>query len=131
MPMSPLALAAALGLAWLAASGPACAADGSRPRQVEVGTGSSHEQCALLRSDQELWYSFRSSGALDFNIHYHRGAGVRYAVDLRARASHEGTFRPPRTEVYCLMWENAIGPAVSLSYQFRVQGSPGPAAPMR
>jgi hypothetical protein len=108
------------GLLSTAACFPVLAGDALQGKQVEVRAGGIQEECAPLDSGQALWYQFQSSESLDFNIHSHRGSRVHYSVDQRGVRKGEGTFRPDRKEVYCLMWGNPGRSSATLQYQFRV-----------
>ncbi len=79
---------------------------------VEVATGNFDERCLKIATGQVIRWCFTASGAVDFNIHRHRGSEAFYPVrrDNVERAS--GSFRTGVTEDCCLMWTKKGSAAV-------------------
>jgi hypothetical protein len=64
------------------------------------------ELCAALKRNQTVNWQFRTSTAMDFNIHYHVGERVEYP-DKREGVSHaNGSVTAKVDQSYCWMWIN-------------------------
>lgn len=64
------------------------------------------ERCLTLAAGESIRYRFRASAPIDFNVHYHRGNETYFPVKRRAARELESTFKAPRADGYCLMWEH-------------------------
>jgi len=63
-----------------------------------------HEACMRMEKDEKRRYSWKSSGAVDFNIHYHEGPEVFYPVKRDGMRGDGGTFTAKVATDYCWMW---------------------------
>ena len=98
------------GLAALAASGTLLAAEStsSSSSSAAVATtlvpGKPYEACMTLGAgDQRRWY-FKADGPVDFDIHYHQGDEVAYAVKRDRMRGDGGTFVAKSAQDYCWTW---------------------------
>ncbi len=87
---------------------------------VIVQPGHFEEPCFPMAAGERLEYGFTSSGAMDFNLHYHEGSGVHYPVRLKAVRAHSGDFVAESGQTYCLMWSNRGRTPVELDYHYRL-----------
>jgi hypothetical protein len=87
---------------------------------VTVPANKAHEDCFKLALGQPVDFAFKSSVAMDFNLHCHEEGEVIYPIDLKGVSEHSGTFVADREQYWCLMWENKSSREVSLSYEFTV-----------
>jgi hypothetical protein len=51
-----------------------------------------HEECVRMEAGDKRMYHWKSSAAVDFNIHYHRGTEVFYPVKRDGMRGDGGTF---------------------------------------
>ena len=113
---------AAVMIACLVAAGPAGAEEARAPeasaKSVKLPANEFHEECMELAVGQRLGYSFRSTAPLDFNVHYHRAGKVYYPIRKRGVSALGGSYRPTRSDGYCLMWKNAGRKPAELKYRF-------------
>ena len=86
-----------------------------------LAAASFHEECFDLSPDQVLAYSFKSTAAVEFNIHYHEGKSVLSPVSEKDISLLQGTFRPDQTRHYCVMWSNPRSEPVPLDYRLQVK----------
>ena len=93
-------------------------------KTIELPAREFHEECLELTRQQQLYYVFRSTQPVDFNIHYHRGNDVFYPVRLKKVRRSKSAFSPRRDDGYCLMWTNAARSSVKLEYQLSVRAAP-------
>src|SRR5258706_15081221 len=63
-----------------------------------------HEECQRIAQGESRRYDWRADAPVDFNIHYHRGNDVIYAVKREAIPAANGTFTADTAEDYCWMW---------------------------
>ena len=63
-----------------------------------------HEECVRLEAGDKRMYHWKSTAAVDFNIHYHRGDEVLYPVKRDGMRGDGGTFVAKTGEDYCWMW---------------------------
>ena len=84
-------------------------------QQVELPGGTPHEQCMHVTAAQTLSWHFTSSAPLAFNVHFHEGAAMHHEV-MHTGTQHSGRLVPEHAQVYCVMWSNESGQAVSLRY---------------
>jgi hypothetical protein len=87
------------------------------PFSVGVPPGGFEEHCLQLAAGERVHYRFSASGAVDFNLHYHRGEAVFYPVRKAQVRRHVDDFTAPHADAYCLMWESKATDAV------RVEGA--------
>jgi hypothetical protein len=105
------------------AAGPTAAQEAGAPparssQTINLPANEFHEECMELAASQRLGYSFHAAAPLEFNIHYHRDGKIRYPVLKKGVATLAGSFRPTRSDGYCMMWRNPGKQAVALDYQF-------------
>lgn len=83
------------------------AAGGAGPFSRVIAPGGFEERCVRLQAGEAVVYCFTADGALDFNIHHHRGRDVFYPVRRPdVREAGPARFSAPAEDDYCLMWEN-------------------------
>ncbi|MDJ0950819.1 MAG: hypothetical protein QNJ94_18055 [Alphaproteobacteria bacterium] len=75
------------------------------------------ELCFNMRARDRLLYRFRSDGPLEFDIHYHDGLAIRYAVQPTAVTVRTAQIVAEARREYCLMWLNRSPAQASLRYQ--------------
>lgn len=82
-------------------------------KRTMIEPSRAYEECIELQHGQKMRYSFRTSGPVDFNIHYHGEDTVHYPVSRNDITSWRGTLNVNEQEYYtdeqeyfCLMWEN-------------------------
>ena len=83
----------------------------------QVQPEKSHEICLQLMSKETLHYSFNSTAALDFNLHYHMGKHIAYPVKLHEIKQHSSSFTAKVTHTYCLMWRNKSDKVIQLDIE--------------
>jgi hypothetical protein len=81
-------------------------ADGSFVHQATVAGGKVIELCAKLPAGQRVRWSFESNAPAEFNIHYHEGREVVYAVQPTPVSSGRDTLLAASAQDYCWMWRN-------------------------
>jgi hypothetical protein len=70
------------------------------------------EVCGPLQQGQVIDWTFQSTTALDFNIHYHEGDEVVYPARQKGTTELAAQLVIPLDQTYCWMWSNlADGPA--------------------
>jgi hypothetical protein len=79
-----------------------------------------HEDCVKLEPGDSISYSFKASGPVDFNIHYHEVGKIFYPVLKKDTAAEQGRFSADKEEFYCLMWTNIQRNPVHVSYTYKV-----------
>ena len=105
-PMSRLhaGLAALAASAALLAAQAASSSSSSAAVATTLAPGKPYEACMTLGAgDQRRWY-FKADGPVDFNIHYHEGDKVTYAVKRDGMRGDGGTFAAKAAQDYCWMW---------------------------
>jgi hypothetical protein len=105
--------AALLSLA-LAAALPSIAQD-ERPIRLTIAPGKVGEVCMPLDAGDTLAWHFKSSAAVDFNLHQHLGKDVLMPVDRKAIAEDRAEHRVDRKNEWCLMWTAPAGQQVAVS----------------
>ena len=94
-------------LLMLFAAAPALAKDGKdpwKPFSFTLEPKQVHEECMPLAQGDKRRYHWKSSAAVDFNIHYHRQTEVFYPVKRDGMRGDGGTFNAKSAEEYCWMW---------------------------
>ena len=94
----------ALLLALLVA--PALAGDDVGPYAFTLSGKAFDERCLTLAAGESIRYRFRASAPVDFNIHFHGDNGTFFPVKRGAVREVDSTFKAPRADGYCLMWEH-------------------------
>lgn len=97
------------------------AADAAKESEkILLAPGQAHEACLLMEPTDKLHYAFTASDKLSFNLHYHVGAEVKFAVpEQPSVAMKEVLPAPTETRTYCLMWTNKAAQAVELSLEYQ------------
>lgn len=97
-------------------------------KKIVIEPFRSYEECVEMLSHQVFKYSFRSSKALDFNLHYHGDDKVHYPVSKKEILSFSGElicdeqeFYSPGQDFFCLMWVNNSTSKVRLTVEFEVR----------
>ena len=106
-----LSLRAVLAAVLAAIAGASAAGDAFR---LTIGAGKFDEHCLKIEAGRTIAYRFVTDGAVDFNIHHHRGKEVLYPVRRPATKGADATFRAESSDEYCLMWENQGAAAVTV-----------------
>ena len=70
-----------------------------------------HEECQRLEAGDKRTWHWKSSSAVDFNIHYHRDKEVVFPVKRDAMRGDGGSFTAKTGEDYCWMWTARNSPA--------------------
>ena len=81
------------------------------PLAFTLEPGKVHEECMRLEKGDKRRYHWKSSSAVDFNIHYHQGPEVFYPVKRDAMRGDGGTFTAKIAHEYCWMWTARAQPA--------------------
>jgi hypothetical protein len=87
--------------------------------KAEVPAGQFVEVCGALEKGRSVKWSFQSSEALNFNIHYHMGQETHYPVKLAAVRAADRTFRVEAEQPHCWMWSNTGRTAARLDVMLR------------
>ena len=72
--------------------------------EVNLAPRKVHEECARMEAGDSRRWHWKSTGPVDFNIHYHRGDEVFYPVKREGMRGDGGTFTAQTGEDYCWMW---------------------------
>ncbi|MEE2970586.1 MAG: hypothetical protein VX741_10690 [Pseudomonadota bacterium] len=75
------------------------------------------ERCFELAAGDQVDYEFRSDRRVEFDIHYHDGFSIRYAVKTIAASLGATRFKAEAERMYCLMWFNKNLTAAALNYR--------------
>jgi len=82
-------------------------AEASAPKDFSsktLETGKVHEECMKLEKGHARRYEWKSTGKVDFNIHYHEGSEVFYPMKRDDVSKGRGRFRAKNAQEYCWMW---------------------------
>jgi hypothetical protein len=90
---------------------------GAQSKSIELPAKEFHEECLELAAGQRLDYDFAAAKTVKFNIHYHAGGKVLYAVRKSARHAR-GVYTSRKAQGYCMMWTNPHSLSIALSYHF-------------
>jgi hypothetical protein len=93
----------------------------SSGKKVTIAAGSFYEACDKWEPGQEVTYSFETSKAVDFNVHYHSHEGKVYPVKKDNTSSLAGNFEVQSAETHCSMWTNSQSSDVTLIYNFEAK----------
>lgn len=96
-------------------------AEGRYVHHAEVAPGKFVEVCGKLKPGQKVVWSFKSSSAMGFNIHYHRGKDTVYPVKLNDVSDAAQTLQVGADEVHCWMWTNKAPRPVSLDLVLKIE----------
>ena len=88
---------------------------------VTINPSKLHEECMGLMPGDALFYSFKASDPVDFNIHCHEGGNIICPVSKQSTSADEGKFYAEKEQTYCLMWTNIQTKPVRLTYTFKVE----------
>ncbi|HET9576371.1 MAG TPA: hypothetical protein VFP44_01000 [Usitatibacter sp.] len=92
----------------LAVSPAALADDAAKPAwksiDVTLEPQKVAEHCEKLPAGEKRRYSWKSSGPVDFNVHYHQADEVFYPVKRDGMRGDGGTFTAKTEQEYCWMW---------------------------
>src|SRR3954468_5138949 len=69
-----------------------------------LAPGASHEECMRLEAGDARKYYWKSSAAVDFNVHYHEGSEATYPVKRDGMRGDGGSLKPKTAQEYCWMW---------------------------
>ncbi len=81
-------------------------AEGSFEQRLDVAPGGFAELCGALDKGQAVAWRFDSSAELAFNVHYHLGNDVVYAVKNAGTLRADGRLVIDPSQTYCWMWSN-------------------------
>ena len=87
-----------------------------------IKPGAEHEECFRLEQGDAVDYSFESSRAVYFNIHYHDANRVVEPVRLPDALLGSNTYKATAAQDYCMMWENRDNVDAKVQYGFRLSG---------
>lgn len=99
-------------LAGLIAAGASCAlhaaetssSSSSSAVVTTLGPGKPYEACMSLAAGDKRSYYWKADGPVDFNIHFHEGDKVDYAVKRERMRGDGGTFAARAAHDYCWTW---------------------------
>ena len=80
-----------------------------------IAAGKFIEVCGKLPAHAKVRWQFETSGATDFNIHYHVGKDVVYPNQQMQVTSAQDELLTTRDEDYCWMWTNQGAAATTLT----------------
>ncbi len=83
-------------------------------KRLAVQPGKFAELCAALKSTQSVTWSFRASGATDFNIHFHVDNRVEYPERREGVNDASGRLTASVDQTYCWMWTNRSAAPIAL-----------------
>ncbi len=89
--------------------------------KVTIAPGSFYEACDTWMPGQEVTYSFETSKAVDFDVHYHTAEGKFFPVKKSNITSLAGTFEVQSAETHCCLWSNPQSSEVTLIYNFEAK----------
>jgi hypothetical protein len=72
------------------------------------------EVCGPIKKFQSISWGFKSTGAVDFNIHYHVEKEVVTPVDQKSVETATGVTNIEIDQEYCWMWTNKTERAVTI-----------------
>jgi hypothetical protein len=79
-----------------------------------------HEECMDMTPGQTLKYRFVASAELDFNLHYHSGNEVTYAVNGKY-SNYSNSYEAKAPNGFCLMWENKSSAPIKLQTTYQIE----------
>ena len=87
---------------------------GDYAAELRIPSRKFKELCVALKKGERVAWSFSSSAATSFNIHYHVGKEVSYPAKVEGIRSADGLLAVPADQHYCWMWK-ADADAVELT----------------
>jgi hypothetical protein len=75
------------------------------------------EMCFEMAALDEVQYAFEAARPVEFDIHYHEGFAIHYAVRLSGTTASADKFVAEVGRSYCLKWANESLQRTSLTYQ--------------
>jgi len=75
------------------------------------------ERCYDLAVRDRVRYDFDTDQPVEFDIHFHDGFAVRYAVKHTTNSTRQTEFVAENDRNYCLMWFNKGLTSTSLTYR--------------
>src|SRR5258706_14688388 len=99
------AAAALLLLSSLAPAQASATSPDAQSKTVQLPAKEFHEECLELAAGQRLNYDFSAAKTVKFNIHYHAGGKVLYAVRKNVHQAR-GVYTSHKAQGYCMMWTN-------------------------
>ena len=87
------------------------AAEEWRSIDAALAPGAMHESCMSIEAGDKRRYHWKSDAPVDFNIHFHKGAEIVYAVKSSGMRGDGGTFSAKDSGGYCWMWTARDKPA--------------------
>ena len=91
-------------LALAAAASFSASAEEWRAVDATLAPGAMHESCMSIEAGDKRRYHWKSDAAVDFNIHFHKGPEIVYAVKTSGMRGDGGTFTAKDGGGYCWMW---------------------------
>ena len=83
---------------------------GDYAAELRIPTRKFKELCVALKKGERVAWSFSSSAATSFNIHYHVGKEVSYPAKVEGIRSADGLLAVPADQHYCWMWKADADP---------------------
>ena len=77
-----------------------------------------HERCFDMQPAQQLLYSYKSSAAVDFDLHYHIDKTIIYPIRKKNQIHANDVFIANEMREYCLLWENNSKDKLNIEYTF-------------
>lgn len=77
-----------------------------------------HERCFDMQPTQQLLYSYKSSAAVDFDLHYHIDKNIIYPIRKKNQIHADEVFTANETREYCLLWKNNSKDKLIIEYTF-------------
>ena len=74
------------------------------------------ERCYTMASRDRIRYEFETDQPVEFDIHFHDGFTVRYALKRRTNSVNQTAFVAQKDQRYCLMWFNKGLTRATLKY---------------
>ncbi len=84
-----------------------------------IAPGKVLEVCGPIESRLPVEWKFSSTGATEFNIHRHSGAGVMYATRSYQTRAQQGKLSPNSNYEWCWMWTNTAGEPVNVKLELK------------
>ena len=87
--------------------------------KTEIKAGGMLEVCGKLAGGLKIDWRYKSSMALDFNIHFHEGKKVTMPVKYQARKEAAEQFEVKLAQDYCWMWSNKSKQSASIELSLK------------
>lgn len=92
----------------------AWSSDGRFSHQSAIPAGKFVEVCGKLTARETVRWNFKTSGPVDFNIHYHVGKDVVFPTQQPQVSSARDALKVEVAQDYCWMWTNKSAAPVTL-----------------